>query len=58
MPSKDQLIETAAREVIAHGGPACLTDPHQVMDAMKAAQDAGGTHDDIYAAMKRLRGED
>jgi alkylhydroperoxidase/carboxymuconolactone decarboxylase family protein YurZ len=57
MPSKDQLIENAAREVIAHGGPACLTDPHQVLVAMNAALDAGATHDDIVAAMKRSRGE-
>lgn len=57
MPSKDQLIEDAAREVIAHGGPAWLTDPKQVMNAMRAAYNAGATEDDIKAAMKRIRGE-
>jgi hypothetical protein len=57
MPSKDQLIEAAAREVIAHGGPACLTDPRQVLGAMGAAYDAGATERDITDAMKRLRGE-
>lgn len=57
MPSKDQLIENAAREVIAYGGPQALTNPHQVVDAMSDALDAGASHDDIAAAMKQLRGE-
>lgn len=53
---RQQAIEAAARAVIEHGGPECLTDPRTVRDAMNAAFDLGATHDDITAEMKRQRG--
>lgn len=53
---KQKAIEEAAREVLAHGGPDCLTDPRQVADAMGRALDAGATQDDIAAEMRRQRG--
>jgi len=53
--ARQTAIENAAREVIAHGGPAALTDPHQTLNAMGAALDAGATHQDIADEMKRQR---
>ncbi|MFF6903429.1 hypothetical protein [Streptomyces hydrogenans] len=53
--ARQQAVENAAREVIAHGGPAALTDPHQVLDAMRAASDLGATEKDITDEMKRQR---
>jgi uncharacterized protein (DUF433 family) len=50
-------VEAAARAVIEHGGPDCLTDPHIPVEAMGHALDAGATHDDIAAEMRRQRGE-
>jgi hypothetical protein len=52
---RQTAIEIAAREVIAHGGPQQLTDPHQVVDAIGAALDAGATHEDIADEMRRQR---
>lgn len=52
---RQQAIETAAREVLAHSGPDCLTDPHIPLNAMGAALDAGATHTDIAAEMQRQR---
>lgn len=52
---KQQAITEAAREVIAHGGPDCATDPHTPLNAMGRALDAGATHDDIAAEMRRQR---
>lgn len=53
---KQQLVAEAAREVIAHGGPDCLTDPRISVEAMGRALEAGATHDDIAAEMRRQRG--
>jgi hypothetical protein len=53
---RQQAIQAAAREVLAHGGPDCLTDPHIPLNAMGAAIDAGATHDDIAEEMARQRG--
>ncbi|MGW5130372.1 hypothetical protein [Streptomyces sp. NPDC004135] len=53
---RQTAIEEAAREVLAHGGPDCLTDPHVPLVAMSRALDAGATHDDIAAEMDRQRG--
>ena len=53
--ARQTAIENAAREVIAHGGPAALTDPHQVLDAMRAATNQGATERDITDEMKRQR---
>ncbi|MGW1744554.1 hypothetical protein ACWCRD_02830 [Streptomyces sp. NPDC002092] len=53
---KQQAVQEAAREVIAHGGPDCLTDPRQVMRAVGRALDAGATNEDIKAEMRRQRG--
>ncbi|MBD9721949.1 hypothetical protein PV755_09420 [Streptomyces caniscabiei] len=52
---KQQAVQEAARAVIDHGGPDCLTDPHIPLNAMGAALTAGATHDDIAAEMKRQR---
>lgn len=52
---QQQAIEAAARAVIEHGGPDCLTDPHTASDAMGAAIALGATHDDIRAEMQRQR---
>ncbi|MDX3162420.1 hypothetical protein PV516_01215 [Streptomyces scabiei] len=52
---KTQAVQEAARAVIDHGGPDCLTDPHIPLAAMGAALDAGATHDDIAAEMQRQR---
>ncbi|MFL4904837.1 hypothetical protein ACJ6WF_17020 [Streptomyces sp. MMS24-I2-30] len=54
--NRQQAVEEAAREVLAHGGPASLTDPKIPLDAMQRALDAGATHDDIAAEMRRQRG--
>lgn len=54
---KQTAIETAAREVIAHGGPDALTDPHIATEAMGRALALGATHDDIRAEMARQRGD-
>lgn len=53
---QQQLVEEAARELLVHGGPSCRTDPHVPLDAMGRALDAGATHDDIAAEMRRQRG--
>ncbi|GHH87849.1 hypothetical protein [Streptomyces capitiformicae] len=55
--NQQQAVEEAAREVIAHGGPACLTDPKQVMRAVGRAYDLGATEEDLKAEMRRQRGE-
>ncbi|MFE9018120.1 hypothetical protein ACFYNL_06030 [Streptomyces sp. NPDC007808] len=53
---QQKAIEEAAREVLAHGGPDCRTDPHIATEAMGRALDAGATHDCIAAEMRRQRG--
>ncbi|MCX4665058.1 hypothetical protein [Streptomyces uncialis] len=53
--ARQQAIENAAREVIAHGGPEALTDPRQVLNSMRTASDLGATHQDITDEMKRQR---
>ncbi|MBV6697457.1 hypothetical protein KV557_10005 [Kitasatospora aureofaciens] len=53
--TKDEAITRAAREVLAHGGPACLTDPHIALRAMDDAMALGATEDDIKAEMRRQR---
>ncbi|BBC30019.1 hypothetical protein SGFS_013130 [Streptomyces graminofaciens] len=53
---RQQAIEEAAREVLAHGGPDCLTDPREVMRAVGRALDAGASNEDIKAEMRRQRG--
>ena len=53
---QQQAVEEAAREVLSHGGPECLTDPHIPLAAMGRALAAGATHDDIAAEMERQRG--
>ncbi|MFF6844738.1 hypothetical protein ACFY8X_39110 [Streptomyces tanashiensis] len=53
--SRQQAIENAAREVIAHDGPNARTDPHQVLNAMHAARELGATEKDITDEMKRQR---
>ncbi|MFG3228131.1 hypothetical protein ACGF07_25565 [Kitasatospora sp. NPDC048194] len=55
--TKTEAIAKAAREVLAHGGPACLTDPHIALRAMAAALALGATEDDIKAEMRRQRDE-
>lgn len=52
---KQTAIEQAAREVLAHGGPDCLTDPRQVTAAMERAFDLGATETDITTEMRRQR---
>ena len=52
---KQTAVEKAAAELLEHGGPACRTDPHTALDAMARALDAGATHDDIAAEMRRQR---
>jgi hypothetical protein len=52
---QQQAVQEAARAVIEHGGPDCLTDPHIPLEAMGRALDAGATHDDIAAEMRRQR---
>lgn len=54
---QQQAVEEAAREVLAHGGPEARTDARDVVAAMGAALDAGATHADIAAEMRRQRGE-
>ncbi|MGK5497556.1 hypothetical protein [Streptomyces sp. URMC 125] len=53
--SRQQAVEEAACAVITHGGPECRTDPHIPVEAMGRALDAGATHDDIAAEMRRQR---
>ena len=53
---RQQAVQEAAREVIEHGGPDCLTDPRQVMRAVGRALDTGATNEDIKAEMRRQRG--
>ncbi|MEE4598238.1 hypothetical protein V2J94_41455 [Streptomyces sp. DSM 41524] len=53
---KTAAVAEAAREVLAHGGPECRTDPKQVMRAMGRAYDLGATEDDVKAEMRRQRG--
>ncbi len=53
--NRAQAVADAAREILAHGGPDCLTDPHIGLAAMGQALDLGATHDDIAAEMRRQR---
>lgn len=53
--NKRDAVERAAREVLAHGGPAALTDPQIPVDAMNAALDLGATHAEIAAEVRRQR---
>lgn len=53
---RQQAVQEAAREVLAHGGPDCLTNPREVMRAVGRALDAGATNEDIKAEMRRQRG--
>ncbi|MEV5770100.1 hypothetical protein AB0L49_02350 [Streptomyces antimycoticus] len=53
--TKEEAVREAAREVIEHGGPACLTDPREVMRAVGRALDAGASNEDIKAEMRRQR---
>jgi hypothetical protein len=53
---RQTAIQHAARELLAHGGPAHRTDGHIAMNAMQQALDAGATRDDIAAEMRRQRG--
>ncbi|MFE5582540.1 hypothetical protein [Kitasatospora sp. NPDC056531] len=55
--TKEQAIAEAAREILAHGGPLALTDPHIGLRAMSRALELGATHDDIRAEMRRQREE-
>lgn len=55
--NQQQAVQEAARAVIEHGGPDCLTDPHIPCDAMARALALGATHADIAAEMKRQRGD-
>ncbi|MFB7908132.1 hypothetical protein ACFC1T_17005 [Kitasatospora sp. NPDC056076] len=55
--TKEQAIAEAAREVLAHGGPDCLTDPHIGLRAMSRALELGATEDNIKAEMRRQREE-
>lgn len=57
MTSKQDAVQEAAAAVIAHGGPAALTSPHDTLAAMGRAYDTGATGDDITAEMRRQRGE-
>ncbi|MYR55538.1 hypothetical protein GTY54_04510 [Streptomyces sp. SID625] len=52
---KQTVIDEAARELLAHGGPACLTDPHVPLAAVERAFEAGATADEIAAEMRRQR---
>lgn len=52
---KKTAVAEAARKILAHGRPACLTDPRRATDAMDRALDAGATHDDIAAEVRRQR---
>ena len=52
---KTTAVQHAARELLAHGGPAHHTNPHIAMNAMRATLDAGATSDDIAAEMRRQR---
>jgi hypothetical protein len=52
---RQEAVEIAAREVLAHGGPDALTDPRLAVDAMNAALDLGATHADIAAEVRRQR---
>ncbi|MFE2912836.1 hypothetical protein [Kitasatospora indigofera] len=53
--NRAEATANAAREILAHGGPDCLTDPHIGLAAMSRALDLGATHDDITAEMRRQR---
>lgn len=52
---RQKAVEEAARAVLEHGGPKCLTDPHVAAAAMSRALDAGATHADIAAEVRRQR---
>ncbi|MFE2407102.1 hypothetical protein ACFXDE_02025 [Kitasatospora sp. NPDC059408] len=53
--TKEEAVSEAAREILAHGGPYCLTDPHIGLRAMGDAIALGATEDDIKAEMGRQR---
>ncbi|MFD7413512.1 hypothetical protein [Kitasatospora purpeofusca] len=53
--TKNEAVERAAREILAHGGPDCLSDPHIGLRAMDDALSLGATEDDIKAEMRRQR---
>ncbi|MFJ2675109.1 hypothetical protein [Streptomyces sp. NPDC087525] len=52
---KHEAVREAAAAVLEHGGPECRTDPHDPLDAMGRAYDAGATSDDIHTEMARQR---
>ncbi|MFF4576905.1 hypothetical protein ACFY15_00610 [Streptomyces sp. NPDC001373] len=54
---QQQAVAAAARAVIEHDGPACLTDPRIPCDAMARALDLGATHEDIHAEIQRQRAD-
>jgi hypothetical protein len=54
---KQTAVRAAARAVIEHGGPDCRTDPNIPTEAMGDALEAGATHEDIAAEMRRQRAE-
>ncbi|MFH8380655.1 hypothetical protein ACH4E7_06895 [Kitasatospora sp. NPDC018058] len=49
--TKTEAIVRAAREVIAYGGPDCLTDPHVTLPALNDVMTRGVTEDEILAAV-------
>lgn len=53
--ARQQAIENAAREALAHGGPAAYTDPSRFLEAMTTAQELGATHQDIADEMHHQR---
>ncbi|MGA5820836.1 hypothetical protein ACPC54_23585 [Kitasatospora sp. NPDC094028] len=53
--TKNEAVREAAREILAHGGPNCSTDPHIGLRAMARAIDLGATEQEIQAAMCRQR---
>ncbi|MFJ9448179.1 hypothetical protein ACIRRH_41145 [Kitasatospora sp. NPDC101235] len=48
--TKTEAIAAAAREVLAHGGPDCLTDRNIALRAVDNAMAMGVTEDEILAA--------
>lgn len=52
---KQQAVREAAAAVLEHGGPECRTDPHEPLDAMGRAYDAGATDAEIRAEIARQR---
>jgi hypothetical protein len=52
---KQTAIQTAARELLEHGGPSFRTDAETPMKEFRAALDTGATCDEIAAEMRRQR---